>query len=196
MTMSHRGARQDREALDDLISTSFYKSLMRANLLSSSNAYIGGGRKVSDIAWFLALSALFYFPPRLSHKQLCCIESLGGEAEPSPPYGICPGKPSLSLPTRVSPVWSRLARQPIRTLRDASFAIPLPISQTLIPAVSAIPCALPVDSAPVHASGSASCHRSQPVGLGGPHTRRRDDSAGMHECIAKPYRVGWRHSGY
>lgn len=101
-----------------------------------------------------------------------------------------PGKAFHSAsPPALSPVWSRLARQPLRAFRDASFAIPLPMSQTLIPAVSAIPCALPVDSAPVHASGIASCHRSQPDGLGGPPARRPDDSAGRHKCTAETYRV-------
>jgi hypothetical protein len=51
----------------------------------------------------------------------------------------------LSFTTQLlSPVWSRLARQPLRVFRDASFAIPLPISQTLTPAVTVFPCALPV----------------------------------------------------
>lgn len=51
----------------------------------------------------------------------------------------------LSFTTQLlSPVWSRLARQLLRVFRDASFAIPLPISQTLTPAVTAFPCALPV----------------------------------------------------
>jgi hypothetical protein len=84
---------------------------------------------------------------------------------PALPTALMPGKAFHSAsPPALSPVWSRLARQPVRALRDASFAIPLPISQTLFPAVSTFPCALPVDSAPVHASGVASCHRSQPSG--------------------------------
>lgn len=102
---------------------------------------------------------------------------------PALPTAVMPGKAFHSAsPSKLSPVWSRLARQPLRILQDASFAIPLPISQTLIPLVSAIPCALVVVSAPAHASG----HSPKPVlGRGGPIVGRLV----LGRRVARPYSV-------
>jgi hypothetical protein len=187
--MRHRGARLVRGMADDLVSASIYKSLTCADVPSSSNAYLRGRRRVSDIASFWPCLHSLYLPQRLSPKHLCGLESLGGEAEPSPPYGICPGKPSTQplLPhcrrygaaspaslcapsgTLASPSRCRYLRRYPRSL-----GCPLRAAGGFSPRSRKRHCIVP----------------PKPTSrLGGPPARRRDDSAGRHECTAERYRM-------
>lgn len=109
---------------------------------------------------------------------------------PALPTAPMPGRTfhSTSPPT-LSPVWSRLARQPIRALRDASFAIPLPISQTLSPQSRLSPARCrwipPFTQAALHRAAEANQTGWAALLPGGSMTRQADANA-MQNGIGFP----------